>query len=400
MEILTEQLKKDFKVEGEPWLSQLKSSAFENFISKGYPSTRAEDWRYTNVTSLTQTSFHLTKESKPHVKSPSPLPEGVIVENLAYMLETRPDFVRPYLSRFAEDQSQPFVTLNTAFLHEGLFIFIPKGQIIPEPIHFVYEPSLDSEVQVSHPRNLIVVEEGAEVSLVEIYKGEGHYWTNAVTEIIAGPRTHISHCKIQQEGNEATHFSTLSVHQDRDSYFSSHVFSFGGDLVRNHIQVVLNEEGSECVLNGLFMGTGKQHVDNQTTIDHVQPHTSSRESYKGVLDGQAQGVFNGQIIVRPNAQKVQAEQSNKNLLLSDKAEINTKPNLEIYANDVKCSHGATIGRIDDNQLFYLKSRGVGEEEAKNILTYAFASDVIQKVPEESLKQELEDFLLSKMKEGK
>jgi Fe-S cluster assembly protein SufD len=228
---------------------------------------------------------------------------------------------------------------------------------------------------------LIVAGRDSQAAVIENYVGLGSsvYWTNAVTEIVAGANARIEHCRLQQEGPAAFHTGFVEIHQSRDSHVTTHSVSLGGALVRNDVEVVLDDEAAECTLTGLYAAREHQHVDNRTCIDHAKPHGTSHQLYKGVLDGHSTGVFNGKIIVRADAQKTDAIQSNKNLLLSEHATINTKPQLEIDANDVKCTHGATVGQIDEEAVFYLRSRGIGYAEARALLTYAFAADILERV---------------------
>jgi Fe-S cluster assembly protein SufD len=238
------------------------------------------------------------------------------------------------------------------------------------------------------------LEANSQVTVVEKFFGlPAPYFTNAVTEIVLGENANLDHCKIQQEGDAASHLAATQVRQHRSSRFSSHFVSLGGNLVRNEIGVFLDGEGCETTLNGLYMASETQHVDNRTTIDHAKPHCVSHELYKGILDGKAHGVFNGKIYVHQDAQKTDAKQTNQTLLLSDDAVINTKPQLEIFADDVKCTHGATVGQLDDNAIFYLRSRGIDAEAARSLLTFAFANDIIGRIKVESIRAELEKQLL-------
>jgi Fe-S cluster assembly protein SufD len=252
------------------------------------------------------------------------------------------------------------------------------------------------EHTVSYPRNLLILEDGAQAKVIETYIGPAHeaYLTNAVTELVLGQNAVAEHTKLEWESAEAFHIATLQVQQARSSNFVSHVFAVGGALVRHEINVVLHGEGAASTLNGLYMATSQQHIDQHTRIDHVMPHCMSRELYKGILDGKARGVFNGKIVVHKDAQQTDAMQTNKNLLLSEDASIDTKPQLEIFNNDVKCAHGSTIGRLDANSLFYLRSRGLSEHAARSLLTYAFASELVHRLTLEPLRTKLNDFVLT------
>ena len=330
----------------------------------------------------------------PELSALQPLPEGVIVGSLAHAISANRRSVEPHLAGYASFQNHAFVALNTAFMQDGAFIHIPPEIIVAAPIHLLFVSTAPAQATVSYPRNLMLVDRGGQATVVESYVGVAHevYLTNAVTEVVAGEHAVINHYRMQQESKAAFHMATLQVHQDRSSHVISHAIALGGALARNEITVVLAGEGSECTLNGLFMVAGQQHVDNQTRIEHVQPYCTSRELYKGVLDGKGRGVFNGTIYVHKAAQKSNAKQTNKNLLLSPEAWINTKPQLEIYNNDVKCGHGSTIGRLDEEALFYLRSRGIGLEQARSLLTYAFASEMLSQINIEPMQAALHETL--------
>jgi Fe-S cluster assembly protein SufD len=281
-------------------------------------------------------------------------------------------------------------------MQDGAYVYVPRGGVVEVPIHLVFISLPQGEATVSHPRNLLVLGDNAQASIIESYIGLGHdvYLTNAVTEVILGQNARAEHCKLQRESSSAFHIATLQVEQARSSSFVSHVMALGGALARHDINVVLNGEGAENTLNGLFMATDQQHIDNQTRIDHVMPHCTSREFYKGILAGKGRGVFNGKIVVHKDAQQTDARQTNKNLLLSQDASVDTKPQLEIFNNDVKCAHGSTIGRLDENSLFYLRTRGLGEEDARSLLTYAFASELVNRISLEPLRTKLNDLVLN------
>ena len=269
--------------------------------------------------------------------------------------------------------------------------------LVEQPIHLLFISTGGKKASVSHPRNLIVIGKGSQVSIVENYVGlgGGNYFTNAVTEIVVGENAVADHYKLQRESDEAFHVATQQVCLERNGNVSSHSISLGGALVRNDVNVVLDGEGGECTLNGFYMVSGDRHVDNHTRIDHVKPHGTSRQLYKGVLDGRSRGVFNGKIYVHKGAEKTDARQTNNNLLLSLDALIDTKPQLEIYNNDVKCTHGSTIGQLDQDAIFYLRSRGIGVESARRLLTYAFASDVIGRIRIDSVRAQLDKLLAAK-----
>ncbi len=324
------------------------------------------------------------------------LPAGVLIGTLSDALQKNSEIIEAHLSRYASFKQQAFVALNTAFVQEGAFIYLPKGVVLEKPIEIFFISQSDKSF-VIQPRNLIIAESASQVAIVEHYVGyDSVYFTNAVTEIFAADSAVIEHVKVQEESEKAYHIFSLGVQQERQSSVTSHSISVGAALSRHNLTSVLNAEGSECVMNGLYLGSGEQHVDHHTVIDHAKPHCVSKELYKGILDDKSRGVFNGKVIVRPHAEKTNSSQSNKNLLLSDEAEIDTEPLLEIFNNDVKCSHGATTGRLDPKQIFYLRSRGISEAFARSVLTYAFASEVIEKLKITSLRDRLQKNLFNRL----
>ncbi len=405
------------------WLQPLRESAINCFGEIGFPDlARDEDWRFTDITPILDVPFRLPTRSPdlrglaaiadgplrscqltfvngrfvPELSSTLGLADGVRATSLATMLTSEPGLVAKHLGRHAGFDRHPFVALNTAFFGDGAFIHVPRGVISTEPIHVLFISLPGGEPMVTHPRALVLADEGTQATIVQSYISPGRdvYFTNAVTEMVLGPHAVVDRYKLQRESNAAFHLASLHVHQARASNFQSHAISFGAAIARDEIHAILNGEGAECTLNGLYEATGDQVVDNQTTIDHATPHGTSRQLYKGVLNGRARGVFNGKIFVRPGAQKTDAVQENKNLLLSDDAVIDTKPQLEIFADDVKCKHGATIGQLDLNMLFYLRSRGIGEEAARRLLIHAFASEILDQVKVEPIRAQLGGCLLT------
>ncbi|MEK7754620.1 MAG: Fe-S cluster assembly protein SufD, partial [Acidobacteriota bacterium] len=301
-----------------------------------------------------------------------------------------------HLARYASYQDRAFVALNTANFGDGACIEIPKGTVVEEPIHLVFLATGGEAPVISHPRSLIVIGPASQATVVESYLGYGaRYFTNAVTEIVAGDHSVLDHYKLQEEDERSFHVATLQAQIGRDANFSTHSISVGGGLVRYDINAVL-AEGTEATVNGLYLVSGSQHVDNHTAIDHAMPHGTSHELYKGILGGTSAAVFSGKIIVRPGAQKTDAKQTNKNLVLSEDATINTKPELQIHADDVRCTHGATIGQLDEDAIFYLRSRGIAREQARDLLIYAFARDIIDRVKVEPLRARLERILVEKL----
>jgi Fe-S cluster assembly protein SufD len=355
------------------WLSALRQAAFARFAELGFPTTHDEEWRFTNVAPIARTEFKV----------------GQAVGLSASGLED----ARDYLAQHAPFDQNAFVALNTAFLDNVNFIRVPRGATVEQPIEITYDAGEASGL-AHHPRTLIVVGADAHCTVVEKYAGSGSYFTNAVTEIVAGDGAVVDHYKVQLESESAFHIATLQATLGRSTNFSTHNISLGGALVRNDIGATLSE-GTEATVNGLYVVNGTQHIDNHTTIDHAKPHGTSHELYKGILDGRATAVFNGRIMVRKDAQKTDSKQTNKNLVLSDEAVINTKPELQIFADDVRCTHGATIGQLDAESLFYLQSRGIGKAQARDLLTYAFAKDIVDRIKVQSLRDSLERVLFEK-----
>jgi Fe-S cluster assembly protein SufD len=365
----------------QPWLQALRERAFARFAELGFPNTHNEEWRFTNVAPIVRSTF-----------TPATDRASVTVPENVKKLE--PGEVEEYLARHAAIDGNAFVALNTAFLDRVTILQVPRNAVIEQPIEITYE---GTDGGVSHPRVLILVNANAQCTIVETYKGAGTYFHNAVTEIVVGDRAVVDHYKVQQESVQAFHIATLHATLGRSASFSSHSISLGGALVRNDANATLSE-GSDATLNGLYIVNGTQHIDNHTMIDHAMPHGTSHELYKGILDGKAHAVFNGKIIVRKDAQKTDSKQTNKNLVLSDDAVVDTKPELQIFADDVRCTHGATIGQLDSEALFYLQSRGIGKGEARSLLTYAFAQDVVDRIKVQSLRDSLERILFEKFHE--
>lgn len=414
---------------GAAWLAPIQKAAIKSFTELGFPTLHDEAWRFTNVAPLTKIGFKLAgpgdlaspadghpgalvfKELAgstlvflnghfaPALSSIHGLPVGVKVMSLAEAIEKERSLVEPHLARHANSADHAFVALNTAFLSDGAFVHIPKGVVVEQPIHLVYVSTAGEEPTVSHPRSLIIAGEASQSTILETYASISPdvYFTNAVTEIIGGENSVIDHYKLQQESEAAYHFSRTQLNLARSANFTSHSLLFGAALTRNEVSARLDGEGIECVVNGLYMTGGSQHVDNHMLIDHAKPHCNSHELFKGILDGKSNGVFSGKIIVRQDAQKTDAKQSNKNLLLSGTASIDTQPQLEIFANDVKCTHGATIGQLDAEAIFYLRARGISEREARGLLTYAFANDIVERVKIAEVKERVGVVLAEKFR---
>lgn len=410
----------------------IRSRAFGKFLELGFPGPKHEEWRFTNIAPIAKSAFkpaasfaapaissadverftfgglHCTRlvfvngRYAPQLSFLASLPEGATVGSLAEALVSHPDIVRTSLAKHAAYDDNTFTALNTAFMQDGAFVHVPDGKLVEDPIHVLFISTGAEDAFVVHPRNLIIAGNGSQVSLVESYvaNGKGVYFTNAVTEFILGEQSVVEHDKFQDEAAAAFHIGTIHIHQKRKSNYTSNSIALGGALVRNNITVVLDAEWCEATLNGLSLATGDQLVDNHTTIDHAKPNCQSHELYKAILADRSRGVFNGKIFVRKDAQKTDAKQTNKTLLLSDGATIDTKPQLEIFADDVKCTHGATVGQLDEEQLFYLRAKGIGVDQARDILTFAFASDVIQRVHVEPLRDQLDQILQSRLRKAR
>jgi Fe-S cluster assembly protein SufD len=314
--------------------------------------------------------------------------------SLAEAIESHPALVEPALGRQAMIERNPFVALNTGFLRDGAFIYVPSGVVVEKPIHVLSISTAGEVASVSHPRVLVVAEANSEITLVESYAGcgEGISWTNAVTEISLAEYARVDHCKLQQESQRAFHVAATHVRLAARSNFVSHSATLGAVLTRNDLSVIMAGQHAEATLNGLVVIGNRQHADNHTLLDHAEPNCPSHELYKHVLSDQSSGVFKGKILVRQPAQKTDSKQTSKSLLLSDQASMNSQPALEIYADDVKCTHGSTTGPVDEEMVFYLRSRGVGLEASRHLLSYAFAADITRRIRVASVRQRLEDFL--------
>ncbi|HLG18822.1 MAG TPA: Fe-S cluster assembly protein SufD [Bdellovibrionota bacterium] len=409
---------------GPAWLKPIRRKAMDRFLDLGFPTTRDEEWKYTNVAPIARLPFRyaangsnqVTKDvlfhftfgdavpnqlvfingrlSKQWSKLGN-LPSGVQATSLSETWESERKVLEDHFQDSAGTDA--FYDLNTSFFEDAALVVLPKGTVLSEPIHLMFVSAPGQNETVSYPRIFLCLEEGSKATVIESYFGLDHqiYFTNSVTESFLENGAALDHYKIQRESETAYHVSSHRVRQERNSLFSSHSISLGAAITRNDITSVLAAEGADCTLNGLYMVSGKQLVDNHTTIDHAKPHGTSRELYKGILDEEARGVFNGKILVRKDAQKTNAQQTNRNLLLSEHALVDTKPQLEIHADDVKCAHGATIGQLDEEALYYLRARGVGLEAARNLLTYAFGNELVHDIPVAPVRVNLECLLASR-----
>ena len=410
---------------GQPaWLRGLRERGFARFCEAGFPTTKDEDWRFTNVNAIAQTPFQLARDARrsgaiysdtldacripgaacqlvfvngrftAELSDLGSLPEGVRAGSLAQAIATDGAALEAHLGRYLNMDRDAFCALNTAFLEDGAYVYLPRRTVLEAPICVLFISLAGEGPEMTNPRNLIVAEDGTEASVVEDYVslGSGVSFSNAVTELVAGENSVISHYLIEREDRQAFNVSTLRTQQARSSNVSSHSVLLGGGLVRNNVHPVLGGEGGECLINGLFIGNGSQHMDNYMLVEHASPHCSSRQFYNGILDGRSHGVFHGRIIVHKDAQKTDAKQTNRNLLLSDDAQIDTKPQLEIYADDVKCTHGATIGQVEENALFYMRSRGIDETSARGILLLAFANECLDRMKCQPVREYLQDLI--------
>lgn len=415
------------------WVERLRESAFASFERLGFPTTRHEEWKYTNVAPIAKAKFDTAFESmmetppaldaaglqtfsyeeaqhsqlvfingvyRPELSSIEALPEAMAAMDIAAALkeEKYQNVIREQLARSADFNEHAFTALNTAFLASGAFLLIPKGVQVETPVHLLFLADGRDALTASFPRVLIVAERGSTATVIESYASvrEDAYFTNAVVEISLGEGARLNHYKVQRESAEAFHVATTQASLGRNSSYSSTAITLGAQLSRHNINVTLDDEGAECWVDGLYLvGTG-QHTDTHSLIDHRQPHCTSHQLYKGILDGKSRAVFNGKVFVREGAQQTDAMQTNRNLLLSNEARVDTKPQLEIFADDVKCAHGATVGQLEDEELFYLSSRGLNADLARNLLTYGFAEEVIEKIKVDSIKAQLDEAVLNRL----
>jgi Fe-S cluster assembly protein SufD len=410
---------------GPRWLDDLRARGAARFAALGIPTVRDEEWRFTNVAPIGAVDFQLAGQISgtadrltgfAYTDAPvrlvvvngrfdqtlsrtRGLPAGVHAGSLAAALRDHADVVQRYFGQLADLSTRSFTALNTAFVQDGAFIHVPEGVAVEAPIHVVFVTGGEGAAPVmAHPRTLVVAGAGSQSTVIESYIGAAGetYFSNAVSEVFVGENAGVTHFRVQQESLEAFHVGALHAHTSRSARFSSHSFSLGGKLVRNDANAILDGEGGDCTLHGLYLADRARLIDNHTQIDHAKPHCGSHEIYKGILGGTSRAVFNGKIIVRQDAQKTDAKQTNRALLLTDGATINTKPQLEIFADDVKCTHGAAIGQLDDEAIFYLRARGLTYAEARDMLIHAFAGQVLEGVTVEPLRLALEAELFAQL----
>jgi Fe-S cluster assembly protein SufD len=421
-----ELFEKQFPAPCPPWLRALRTSGISYFAELGLPTKAHEDWRFTDPETLAAFPFvpallpnpslpavsalqpfllepgsahrlvFVDGHHAPELSAVGPCPAGLVISSLAEAIRQQPALVAGCLGHAARHETQAWTALNSAFVQDGAFIYVPPGLKLAEPIHLLFlatRPGL-----VIQPRNVVVARARSQAQVVEDWVSltEGACFTNAVTEIMAGGSAQLEHLAVQRENQESLHVATVEARQHRDSRVLSHSIALGGRLTRRNINLRFEQPGCDSLLNGLYLADGRQLVDHHTIADHLSAHCQSQELYHGILGGKARGVFNGKIYVRQDAQKTQAKQTNRNLLLSAEATIHTKPQLEILADDVKCTHGATVGQLDEEAVFYLRSRGLGEAQARSLLVKAFASDVLNRVRIQGVRPRLEQWLAERL----
>ncbi len=415
------------------WARSLRLSAITRFEELGFPTTKNEDWHFTSVAPIAEREFEplvgrgvaagvsradlapftfggddwhtlvfVNGRFNEALSGRASLPDGVSVLPLARAYDELPLLLEQHLGRIASIDAHTFTALNTAFINDGAVVHVQKDVELEKPIHLLFVSDEGAKNGVAQPRNLIVLDRFAKATVIESYAGlpgAKEYFTNTVTEAVIGDGATLTHLKLQRESARAFHVGTFDARQGRDSHLVSFSFATGGALSRTNVYTELRGDGCGATLNGLYLGDDEQHIDHQTRIEHVEPNCYSRELYKGILDGSAHGVFNGKVFVHPAAQKTDGKQTNNTLLLSEKAQIDTKPQLEIFADDVKCTHGATVGRLDETSLFYMKSRGINARTARELLTYAFAADVLETIELVAVKEALEEAVLRRYTSG-
>lgn len=415
--------------ENEP-IHEFRKTAINHLIENGFPSTRDEDWRFTDISPILSESFNLPDVSvqsdikksdiehllyknwlgpelvfidgffAENLSDFNLLQKGVVINNLATLIKSDQQNLLDTFTDYETFNENAFSTLNTAFIRDGVVIKMDKNVAADQPIHLLYIATENDNAKLINPRNLIYLSENSQATVVESHfsLAKGQYFNNPVTEIRISENGKLNHIRIQNESSEAFHIGSIFVDQKKNSNYFSTSLSFGAKIARNNIYTNLDGEVIETRLNGLYMGHGNQLIDNHTFIDHANPHCESHELYQGILTDNANGVFSGKIMVHPDAQKTDAKQSNNCLLLSDDARINSKPQLEIYADDVRCTHGATVGQLNEDAIFYLRSRGISEQRAKNILTYAFAEQVVEGIRIDSVRDYVDQIILNRLKE--
>jgi Fe-S cluster assembly protein SufD len=387
------------------WVEEQRLKALSQFSEQGFPSSHEEEWRYTNVSAIEKKKFSPTINKTKNLvdiewlklyqlqeawsvvlvdghfsaelSSLEDLPVDVLVMGMADALQKLPETLENYINQSVNIDENSFIAFNTAWFTDGLFVSVNAKRILEKPIQVLHVATQQDVLAAT--RTVIILDKMAEASIIETYVGyDNAYLSSTVTEVFVGQNAHLTLYKMQCESEKAYHFGGIYVKQDRDAHFTHHNFAFGALLARSDIHTDL-DHASECELNGLYLGVKRQHIDSHTRISHIKPHGISRELYKGVLGDRARGIFQGRVIVAKDAQQTDSQMNNRNLLLSDDAEADSKPQLEIYADDVKCGHGVTVGQLDEKSIFYLQSRCIDEEVARNILTFAFANEMVDRI---------------------
>jgi Fe-S cluster assembly protein SufD len=420
------------KDSGQPkWLFPLRKAGLARFAELGFPTLQHEDWRFTNVAPIAKLPFKPIFEPSTNgveadtlnqfalsgvnatrlvfvnghysqkLSSLKGLPAGVKVSSLAAALASDAQFLEKHLAHYALTQDNAFAALNQAFFMDGAFIHVPKGVTVAQPIQIVFLCTASQAGDTIHPRNLIIAEANSKLTIIETFAAttDAAYFTNAVTELVAGDNASVELLKFQDEGPGAFHIATIHGQFGRASHVNAHSFALGARLSRNNIRAKLAGEGLECILNGLYLTKGEQLADHHMIVEHAQPHCASHEYFNGILDDKSKGVFHGRILVQQIAQKTDAKQTNKNLLLSDDATVDTKPQLEIYADDVKCTHGATVGQLNEESIFYLRTRGIGTDMARQMLIHAFAGEIIERIRYEPAREELDKLIWERLEQN-
>jgi len=402
-------------------LAALRAAGRKSFEDLGLPSRRQEEWRFTRLTNLQEAVFELPSRVAPRVdiatwkvagshllvfvdgvfdtdlSDVSGLPDGVVVSNLVVAAAAGSKLVQDHLGSLAPLEDHPFAALNTALLADGALIYLPEDTVVTEPIQLLFVNGAEGRSTLSTPRILIVADSGSRATVVENHVGAGGASLSCpLSEIVLGENAVLEHVAVQEEGAEASHLAVRQIQLAAGSRYSGQSISLGGILARTDINVLLNGEKTEASLDGFYLTDGKQQADTHITVRHAQPNCNSFQLYKGILGGSSRAVFNGRIIVDQDAQKTDAKQSNRNLVLSDNAIVNSNPQLEIFADDVRCTHGSTIGRLDEEAIFYLRTRGIGRNEARNLMTLAFAGEVLDRIPVSDLRERLESEVVNRL----
>ncbi|NIW35184.1 MAG: Fe-S cluster assembly protein SufD [Gemmatimonadetes bacterium] len=414
---------------GPDWLRPIRKAAIDRSRELGFPTVRDEEWKFTNLAPLARKQFSLPTGPAEitlddleglvfrgqewarlvfvngryvsELSAECAQPGGVIACSLAQSLEFNRDLVEAHLGQYLDFETDFFAALNTAFLQDGAFVYVPPNSEVERPIHLIYLTTDTGAATVTHPRNLLIADRGSQAAVIEEYVGlsDNEYFTNSATEIVAAENANFEHYRIERESVKAFNIGAVRAQQARSSAVGCHGVLLGGTLVRNNVHPVLEGEGADCLVNGVYLPRGTQHMDNFFWVEHASPHCGSRQFYNGILNDKARGVFSGRILVHKPAQKTDAKQTNRNLLLTDSAQVDSKPQLEIYADDVKCTHGATIGQLDEDAIFYLRSRGVPEQTARTLLLFGFATENLERMKQEPIRDYIIDLITDWLPHG-